>query len=742
MSKTQVERNGKKIVGVFSDEQVENKLGHTGGDKRLRTYSDVDRPKHQIPPYIPFEVVETSGGVYVKRAYDKAYSIDTEDLDIELEHIAYYEPYLNYSNRSISGMAKEKIKHHYRRAVAIISPKMANGWHRWNEYILDLFVGGDKTYRVLWGSGNCGKSATEATLLYIKWRVRPDKRMVVIVSKVVKDAGARVFGYIQGIHAKAPASKYHKFHYSTGGEKPKGIYCQVYDEKEGRWMDDERACMVTLPVKMDAKNEEAGANMMGKHPDDVLILAFDECQELPGSLLSERVFLNWLTNSNLEVHAWGNPMPVDFHNPESWDMLYLLGAKHLTLEQIKAKEKKAKETTRWTSKDTRVLHLSMYDSPKDDPDEVNCYVVMPEGTEKQRLHFLAGKDRIDAMLESGVSELSPGYYSQVLGFPFINVRGTENQGIISPIMIREAQNYPLMFRTPEAELTYIMGVDCAVSGNYDSAEIVIGRMGMMNDGRIGADVMNGRYCKKIEPRNDEEFADTTIKSMWALSEELNIPLDNIMIEVHGAGDVIRYAFRRFLEEGLRRFMESGGRENIYWGRDSAQGKNFNVLDPTAKVTSRLLFKSLGKLEPATDVVADCNTEYWVATRCAILNRQMFNIPEAVCQQGYNRYLKKTTAGTKFKIESKQEMKSRGVRSPNKYDAFVNMFELMRQKGFNFVFYNQGGFVNRFGEQYSYEQERKRTVERMGVVAGLLQMSHNFNFEDEKKSKVRNTLDLV
>lgn len=710
------------IDGDFSNQDIENNLGYTC----VRQFPSVTldtTPKHLIPPHPGFDLVELPNGSMAKLAYNQLYTQDTEDLEIELEHISKFEKELPLRQGGAKA-SKKAIKFHYKKAVSIISPDIAAGWNRWSENILELFID-NKTHKIVWGSGNCGKSVIFAMLLYIKWRVRPNKRMVVIASKIVKDASARVFGYIKKIHLEAPKSKVYRFNLKDG-QNNRGIYVSIYDETKNRWVDDDRACIVNLPVKVDAKNNEVGSNLLGKHPDDRLILAFDEAQELLGKLLSDRIFLNWYTNPRLDVYAWGNPMPVDWYNPEEWDMLFKLGAGKLSLQSLRKKEKEASMTTSWSWSDTTVLHISMMDSPKDDEDERFYSVELPDGTRDSRLHFLAGKDSVSRIAEK-TSPHSPSWYSQVLGFPFIDSAGNTTPGVLTPLIVKESKKYPLMWKTPLSQLQYFMGVDPSISDRGDDCCIVVGRMGLMMDNRMGVDLMNGKYCKTVKQVEGEEFIDTTIKLMHRLSIECNIPLKNIAVETHGVGEVLRYALQTHIESGM-------------WSK--YRGQSYHIVSPTVDVTTRPLFKTLGRMLPAKDVVMDCMTEYWVAVRCAFLTRQIFNVPEQIIGQFYNRQLKKNGAGTKYRLESKEDMKKRGIRSPGAADALCIMFEHTRNVGFSYKFYNKGSYTPYFGAQYEYKQEQKRIKHRLGLASRILQLDENMGnatYGTHKKRSPRNGL---
>lgn len=703
-----------EIEGNFSAEQLDSNLDVHKGQVAKAV------PKHLIPPHPGFEIVELPTKTLAKFAYKQIYRRDTPDLEIELEHIARLEQELETTDGTRTKQARISLKFHYKRAISLISPHIAAGWNRWSDNVLELFVS-EKLHKVVWGSGNCGKSVIMAVLLYTKWRVRPHKRMVVIASRVMADASARVFGYIKDIHINAPECADHQL-VLVDSQRTKGIYCQIYDEKENKWVKDDRACIISLPIKVNAKNADIGGNLLGKHPDDRLILAFDEAQELPGSMAEDKIFLNWYTNKHLDIYAWGNPIPVDFYNPESHDLLFKLGAGKLSLRSLRAREKEAEQTTVWSWKDTLVLHLAMTDSPKDDIDERDYYIHREDGTKDIRLHFLAGAENVKQIAEK-TSSVSASWYSQVLGFPFIDTTGSQQETVLSGYILKKTRDYPLVWRTPIDRLEWLMGVDPAVSGKRDHASIVCGRRGMMVDGRLGVDMLNGQACRRVVAKEGEDFTDTIIETMFALSQQYNIPLKNIAIETHGVGEVLRYALAAHIEAGK-------------WKAQYDAGQRFYIVNPTKAATDRWLFKTLGNMVPATDMCANINTEYWVALRCAVLTRQIFNMPEFILQQFYNRYLLRSSNGMKYKIEPKDAMRKRGVKSPDDADALCNMFELIRARGFAYKFVNANEYTPFYGEQYDARKKQQIVTSRLGSVSSMLGLMDNMvNVGKRKKREI-------
>ena len=690
---------------------------------------------HIIPKHPGFEIREPLPELKLpnklyKFAYGGLYTINTTDLEIELDEIKRLET----ERRKGVNIDVATLKECYRRCVGLLSPTMANGWNAWSDLILDLFLC-DSLHKVMFGSGNCGKSRTYAMLLYIKWRVNPTQRLVLIASAIMADSSARVFGYLEKIHGASPPLEKGVVAQLYKTKDHTGIFRKFLDKATGKYVIDQHAGIVSRPVKVNAKREELGANLMGYHPEELFLISFDEGQELDGSMVRGRIYINMQTNTNVEIHAWGNPPPIRWHSPESWDMLNTLGLDKLSLIDVRKLEKEGATKTSWwkNGNDTTVLHLSMMESPKD------AGVGEWEIKEKERLHFLGGLDIVEKLRDRNINEQSPAWYSQILGFPYIDEQGASGRlSVVTPSIVEEARRYPLVWKdSSEKSCLWFMGVDPSGTGYGDDCAISVGRVGVMVDGRRGIDLMNGRYNESIklgsswtskeqreeafERGGSEEFTDLIIHKMWEISKKLGITLGRIAIETHGCGEVFRYALQKKLKENPEMWQESRRR-----------GESYYVINPMQAVSDRYIFQSLGKMEKANALVSDFGSELWMAIKCAFLSKQLFNVPDKILKQLYNRGLDKGGVGGsgigKWRLESKKDMKKRGVKSPNDADALSNMIELMRVRGaFNFQFALSGGYVEKYGIVYNEEIERKKNVEMLGKVGRMLQLGNNFPY---------------
>ena len=702
------------INGIFDNEEVTNAVESVTFEKKLPL-------KYFIDPHPGFERKRMPDGSVWKIAYDDVFPESVYDHEIEESQINKFWQLSKSKDPAKAKEGKRGLIFHYKKAISLYNPEFAKGWNRWSEQILEMFVDPRKK-KVLWGSGNCGKSVTEALLLYITWRLNPPGIMVIIATLVVKEAGARVWGYVKKFHKAAPPCSKYVIDIIDNREE-KGIFHYFTDTDGKKRIKNDLAGIIPLPIKKDAARDEYGGNLLGKHPSHRLIIGFDECQELPAVLLQMKIYANWETNKHFEVHAWGNPIPVDFHQKDTHDLLFHAAAGHLTWNELKKLELQKEETFLKLTKDMAFLHLTMKDSPKDDPEE-KAFKVVRNGLTEQRLEFLGGEDSLKAIVVNNPPG-SPAYYSQVLGFPFINLDTNKSETCFTPYMVKIANEYPLRWRN-ENELLYFLGLDPSQSGLGDKCVIVVFRVGMMLDGRLGVDFMNGEHCYEIEPCTveGEHYEDKTLDEVYRLAEKFNIPLSRISIEPFGSGSSFGYAMDKKIEA------------TPIWAYQKEKGLNYYESKPREAVTEMMLFDNRRRLQKAKDLVKCCITEDWVAMRCGVESRQFFNIPDSILKDGYTREFA-ASSGAKRKIEDKTTYKKRVKRSTDYMDAAKGAFKNVRLHfKWQYQFTSKFGYVEKYGEQYTKEQEKQIVQHRMNTAMTYLGLGNSTGVSEAVKRKKR------
>jgi len=151
---------------------------------------------------------------------------------------------------------------------------------------------------------------------------------------------------------------------------------------------------------------------------------------------------------------------------------------------------------------------------------------------------------------------------------------------------------------------------------------------------------------------------------------------------------------------------------------------YHRVNPMRNPTERSMFLELGQPLPSDQCCVNITTEYWVALRCAIQTRQLYNIPEVVVQQLLNRGIK--TVGGKLKMETKLDMKNRGVPSPNETDSAAIGFDLIRNWNFEYRFMNINAEGHRYFEVMQLARAKERRAENLGIVSAMLGLQKNFH----------------
>jgi len=211
---------------------------------------------------------------------------------------------------------------------------------------------------------------------------------------------------------------------------------------------------------------------------------------------------------------------------------------------------------------------------------------------------------------------------------------------------------------------------------------------------------------------------------------LKVPLGRITIEIHGVGEVFRYAMQRHIEAKASSLVKP------VWAKQWADGQRYIVNNPTKRVSDRMMFRTLGRMEPAKNLVASWRTEVNFAVRCGVLARQIFNMPDYMCQQFYSQQFVKSSSESKYKLETKDEAKSRGVPSPNDADAMCGLLDAMREKGFKFQFANRFAYKDKYGVEYQTYHDKKIREKAFGVVSSALNLQYNLLDLVEKSQGVK------
>lgn len=190
----------------------------------------------------------------------------------------------------------EGLFHHYKRAASLIWPHIV--WHKWNELILEKYVGNNRTIAIL-GPASTGKTFTAAMCVLLDYFIFPDQTTVLVCSTTKELLEQRIWGEIKSLF-KSAKRKYEWL----PGHLIEGRLRIVTDSKdevsEGR---DFKNGLLGIPCKKG--NDFVGLSDFAGNKAKRMRLAGDELSLLPGAFI--HAISNLDKNPDLKVLGLGNP---------------------------------------------------------------------------------------------------------------------------------------------------------------------------------------------------------------------------------------------------------------------------------------------------------------------------------------------------------------------------------------------------------------------------------------------------
>jgi len=164
---------------------------------------------------------------------------------------------------------------------------------------------------------------------------------------------------------------------------------------------------------------------------------------------------------------------------------------------------------------------------------------------------------------------------------------------------------------------------------------------------------------------EDQLAD----AMFDECEELGIPYENCFYDPYGKGTLGFALSRRFPQGRCPIPVDSGGRPT---SRPVRAGLFVDEVDKYGNINKRL--------KRCDEHYSKFVTESWFSVRYCIEANQLRGLPESTMMEGCARKYD-TINGNRIEVEPKDEMKARGVKSPNQFDALAIAIEGARQRGF-------------------------------------------------------------
>jgi hypothetical protein len=518
---------------------------------------------------------------------------------------------------------------HVKAACRILWPRRY--WHRWCDLICEEFLRSPGR-TACFGPSSSGKSFVFVMCAMVMFYARPKGTTVLISSTTLDDLQRRIWGYCIELDKEArenyPDLPGHFIESKlmlladpkdTEGRSKKDGIIGVACKKGGQWQG--------LEGYVGTKN-------------DVLLLVCDETQFMPVGFLD--ALANLESNENCYAGIMGN-LP-DVENPLGWAAEPQHGWDSLPDTEVSRTFK-----TKWVN--GRCIQLVGLDSPNLD---------YPEGQEPYR--GLIGRRYID--------QCAHNYGKDSTKYHMFASGKVPKQGMHCTVFTKaecikhDASSSVIWGHQP---VTRGYGLDAAYSGLGGDRTVGFPFVfGLDNKGK------HRFWLGPMHVYPGSSVAGTTHSEAIALEckrqcEAAGIPPEHVYFDGTGRSELTS-AFGRLWSSAVEP-IEFGGPATT---RPTFTGEKWR---PNERKD-----KQPGTEKLCVDVFDRFVTELWFAVKHCIVADQMRGMPQEAIDEGSLRKFE-VVRGGKESVEPKEEMKERGLRSPDICDAIVCCLEGARRLGF-------------------------------------------------------------
>ena len=258
---------------------------------------------------------------------------------------------------------------------------------------------------------------------------------------------------------------------------------------------------------------------------------------------------------------------------------------------------------------------------------------------------------------------SPEYYSQVKGVMRIDMAVKR---VITRMLCRDHGALGKVIWSGKPT-TKVMGIDPSYGGGDACIEVIL----EWGEDVSGVEIIRVASWKqiKLNVSNGKSVEDQIADVVFEDLEREKIPFQNCFYDPYGKG-TMGFAFSRRFPQGRSPIpVDSGGKPTP---RPVRAGLFVDESDSFGITTKRL--------KRCDEHYSKFVSEAWFSVRYVIEAGQMREFPESImlemCGRKYD-----TVSGNKIEVEPKDEMKDRGLKSPNQADALCVALEGARQRGF-------------------------------------------------------------
>jgi len=564
----------------------------------------------------------------VKSAYNTLYPDTWSDLAIEFNAIVSGGHWLNAKGQKC-GLG---LFGHFMAARKLIWPERYR--HEWTDLLYRNFIENDIT--ICMGAASTSKTSHASEYVLIRYWTAPSNTLVVVSTIDMDKLDTGVFGEIKMLWEKGRD----RYPWLDGNLLEHRRFISSDNIEEGDVRDFRRG-VIGKPVYVGGRWVGLG-KLAGTKQENIIFLA-DELQFMAETFIGS--WPNLFSNGNVKIIGSGNPK----HDPD--DQLGIAAEP----KEGWASVGEPLVTTTWKTRHMGGVCVNLVgtDSPN--------FRAVAKGL-REPYPKLIGPRYAERIAHDWGAD-SPQYYSQVKGVMRIDMAVKR---VITRMLCREHGALGKVIWSGKPT-TKVMGIDPSYGGGDACIEVII----EWGEDVSGVEIVRVASWKQIKLNisKDKSVEDQIADVVFEDLEREKIPFQNCFYDPYGKG-TMGFAFSRRFPQGRSPIpVDSGGKPTP---RPVRAGLFVDESDSFGITTKRL--------KRCDEHYSKFVSEAWFSVRYVIEAGQMREFPESImlemCGRKYD-----TVAGNKIEVEPKDEMKDRGLKSPNQADALCVALEGARQRGF-------------------------------------------------------------
>ena len=564
----------------------------------------------------------------MKSAYNTLYPDTWSDLAIEFNAIVSGGHWLNAKGQKC-GLG---LFGHFMAARKLIWPERYR--HEWTDLLYRNFIENDIT--IMMGCASSQKTSHASEYVLIRYWTAPLNTLVVVSTIDMDKLDTGIFGEIKMLWEKGRD----RYPWLAGNMLEHRRFISSDNIEEGDTRDFRRG-IIGKPCYVGGRWVGLG-KLAGTKQDNIIYTA-DECQWMAESFIAS--WPNLFSNGNVKIIGSGNPK----HDPD--DQLGIAAEP----KEGWASVGEPLVTTTWKTRHMGGVCVNLVgtDSPN--------FRAVAKGL-REPYPKLIGPRFAERIAHDWGAD-SPEYYSQVKGVMRIDMAVKR---VITRMLCRDHGALGKVIWSGKPT-TKVMGIDPSYGGGDACIEVIL----EWGEDVSGVEIIRVASWKqiKLNVSNGKSVEDQIADVVFEDLEREKIPFQNCFYDPYGKG-TMGFAFSRRFPQGRSPIpVDSGGKPTP---RPVRAGLFVDESDSFGITTKRL--------KRCDEHYSKFVSEAWFSVRYVIEAGQMREFPESImlemCGRKYD-----TVSGNKIEVEPKDEMKDRGLKSPNQADALCVALEGARQRGF-------------------------------------------------------------